>query len=198
MRRLPGSCRRPQKRGPPSGWLPHPELSGCNRSWAAQPMGQTARTSCCQARLSLAGLLLSCACHTHKQPLLPCVHRSACSILRTRFDVGSYHAGSCRCYPYTKSKVISGRFRTQRHGPYLCCTWFLQSAGCWRLYGGAWQFLTVLQRAADGLASLSPPTTPRLSPQHQEAPLAPPSSEWLLLNVGHGALQTVCTMLCYD
>ena len=52
----------------------------------------------------------------------------------------------------------------------------MMAAGCWRLYGAAWQFLVVVQRAADGLASLTPPQTPpqpgptRTSPEPDPVP----------------------------
>lgn len=48
--------------------------------------------------------------------------------------------------------------------------------GCWRLYGGAWQLLAVMQRAAEGLASLSPPATPRATHHPEAPPATPPSS----------------------
>lgn len=48
--------------------------------------------------------------------------------------------------------------------------------GCWRLYGGAWQLLAVMQRAAEGLASLSPPATPRAAHHPEAPPATPPSS----------------------
>jgi len=51
----------------------------------------------------------------------------------------------------------------------------LHTTGCWRLYGGAWQLLAVVQRVAEGLASLSPPATPRAA-RPPEAATTPSSA----------------------